>query len=224
MIAQGLSFMVVNFERVMIMKNWFPLNWLVLVCMLVSVFPANAEEEAAGTVKIARGSVQVERKTEKLKLSVGDKLYPSDRIFTGKFSSVGIMLKDNTRISMGPSSSFKINQFTYNPNDRKGSFVGSILKGSFRFITGLMGKQSPQSVSLRTPSSTIGIRGTDFIVNVEDSGEEAPANVATPSDVVVPAEVVNPAEVVTPAEVVNPAEVVTPADGAKQTDGAVHAN
>lgn len=155
----------------MTMNIWFPSKLLVLICVLLSSLPASAVEDIAGVVKTAQGSIQVERNANLQTLSVGDKVYQDDRIVTGGTSSVGITLNDDTRISLGSFSSFKITQFAYDQNTGKGSFIGSILKGTLRFVTGMIGKVSPESITIRTNSSTIGIRGTDFIVNVGDQDE-----------------------------------------------------
>lgn len=163
------------------MKNWFRLNLPILLCVLAIGSPASAEqasiemsstdENVVGIVKTARGSVMVERNAAILVLSVGSKVYQNDRIFTGALSSVGVTFKDDMRISLGASSSFRITQFAYNPSTQEGSFIGNVLKGSLRFVTGLLGKVKPQSVSVYTPSTTIGIRGTDFIVTVAEIEE-----------------------------------------------------
>lgn len=163
------------------MKNWFRFNLPLLLCVFALNSSAFAEETAiemaspdesvVGIVKTARGSVMVERNSSILVLSVGSNVYQDDRIFTGPLSSVGVTFKDDMRISLGASSSFRITQFAYDPSTHEGSFVGSILKGSLRFVTGLLGKMKPQSIAVYTPSTTIGVRGTDFIVTVEEIAE-----------------------------------------------------
>jgi hypothetical protein len=159
----------------MTMNIWFSSKFIVFVCVLLSSFPASAMEDVAGVVKTARGSVQVERDAKLQTLAVGDKVYQNDRIFTGSTSSVGITLNDDTRMSLGSSSSFKLAKFVYNQNTGKGNLIGSVLKGTFRFVTGVIGKLSPESVTIKTRSATIGILGTDFIVNVGDQDEAANA-------------------------------------------------
>lgn len=164
-------------SQVEIMK--LPFSLAILFCVLAISAPAfaetaaaeNPDESAVGIVKTARGSVMVERDSSILVLSVGSKVYQNDRIFTGALSSVGVTFKDDMRISLGASSSFRITQFAYNPSTHEGSFLGTVLKGSLRFVTGLLGKMKPQSVAVYTPSTTIGVRGTDFIVTVEDIAE-----------------------------------------------------
>ncbi|MFH0934695.1 MAG: FecR domain-containing protein, partial [Pseudomonadota bacterium] len=71
-------------------------------------------------------------------------------------------------ISLGAKSATQLNEFRYDPVTRDGNMLVSVLKGSLRFVTGLLGKHNPKAVGIRTPTATIGIRGTDFIVSVED--------------------------------------------------------
>lgn len=158
-----------------------PFNLAILFCVLAISAPVfaetitaetiNPDESVVGIVKTARGSVMVERNSSILVLSVGSKVYQDDRIFTGALSSVGVTFKDDMRISLGASSSFRITQFAYNPSTHEGSFLGTVLKGSLRFVTGLLGKMKPQAIAVYTPSTTIGVRGTDFIVTVEEIAE-----------------------------------------------------
>ena len=163
------------------MKILLSYNLPILLCVLAISFPAFAEtasaettrpdENVAGIVKTATGSVTVKRNSTIQVLSVGSKVYQNDRITTGVASSVGITFNDDMRISLGSTSTFLVTQFEYNPNTSEGNFLGTILKGSLRIVTGLLGKVRPKSVAVLTPSTTIGIRGTDFIVTVEDIEE-----------------------------------------------------
>ena len=99
----------------------------------------------SGTAKIVQGDVRVERSGASLPLRVGDPVREKDRIIVPAGGSAGITLRDDTRISMGPRST---------------------LVGAMRYVTGLVGRRSPASVRVATSTATIGIRGTDFIVEV----------------------------------------------------------
>ena len=91
----------------------------------------------------------------------------ADRIVTGPDSSVGVTLQDDTLLAFGPRSASVLNEFRYDPVRRDGSLIISILEGSMRFVTGQLGKQNPDAVDIRLPTTAVGIRGTDFIVAVE---------------------------------------------------------
>jgi hypothetical protein len=122
----------------------------------------------SGTAKIIQGDVRVERAGISKPLLVGDPLQEKDRIVVASGGSAGITLRDDTRISMGPKSTLVINRFTFDPQTQEGSVDTSILGGTMRYVTGLVGRLRPDAVRVATNTATIGVRGTDFIVEVAD--------------------------------------------------------
>jgi hypothetical protein len=129
---------------------------------------AQAESGVAGTIKSVRGDVRIERGSNVLAATVGAPIRELDRIVTGKDSSTGVTFKDDTLISTGANSTLVINQFAFNSITREGGFEASLLSGAMRFVSGFLAKFSPKRVAINTPTTTIGIRGTDFIVEVSD--------------------------------------------------------
>jgi hypothetical protein len=142
--------------------------WLVASLAGLLLFTANAWAEQAGTVKTIQGKVQVERAGNRLPLQVGDPLQNMDRIIVPAQASAGFTLRDDTLISLGPNSSMLLRNVEFNPVTHEGSVDTSILKGSMRYVTGLIGRLNPKAIKIDTPDSTIGIRGTEFIVEVEN--------------------------------------------------------
>lgn len=100
-------------------------------------------------------------------LPPGTPVFAGDRIRTGADGSVGITLHDDTRLTAGPDSTLLITEFRFNPNTNEGSLLASLLKGTFSVITGLIAKHSPDNVKFKTPTMTLGIRGTEFLVDVK---------------------------------------------------------
>ncbi|MEZ0233072.1 MAG: FecR domain-containing protein [Methylophilaceae bacterium] len=129
---------------------------------------AATENLPAGKLKVVNGNVQIVRSGQSMSAKVGDYLNALDEIVTGPNSSAGITMQDDTLMSMGPNSRLALNQYAYDPVTNEGKLDASLIKGALRFISGIIGKTSPRSVAIRTPVSTIGIRGTDFIVEVPD--------------------------------------------------------
>ncbi len=80
----------------------------------------------------------------------------ADRVQTGANSRMQIALLDRTKISVGPNALLTIDKFIFDP--KGGSVSVSAAKGALRFMSG----SSKSSRTLRTPSATIGIRGTVF--------------------------------------------------------------
>jgi hypothetical protein len=138
----------------------------ILAALMLSVQTGHAADESAGVVKNVSGSARIERGGAVLPVLVGTSVQARDRIVTGGDGSVGITLKDDTRLSAGPNSVLALDQFAFNSTTNEGLISLQVLKGTLRSITGLIARQSPTALAVRTPTATIGIRGTDFIVEV----------------------------------------------------------
>jgi len=141
-----------------------------LVCLIALCMPPLALADAlpAGKLKLVSGNVQILRSGIGQAAKVGDYLQPLDEVTTGANSSAGITMQDDTLMSLGPNSRLILNQYDFDPVTAQGKLDASLVKGALRFISGILAKSSPRSVAIRTPVSTIGIRGTDFIVEIPD--------------------------------------------------------
>lgn len=137
------------------------------VLLSLLALPVLAVDDA-GIVKTLLAPVQIVRAGKSLAVAVGDAVQAGDRVTVGKGGSVGISMHDETLISLGPNSIFDIRAFAYNPTTREGEVDTSIVRGSLRYVTGLIGKLNPKAIKVSTPTATIGIRGTEFIVDVPD--------------------------------------------------------
>lgn len=118
----------------------------------------------AGTVKTAKGSVVVERVGQKQAVAVGAPVFAADRIVTGADGAVGITLRDNTMLSAGPNSTLELNKFAYDPTTHAGTLDASVKRGTLGVISGKIAKATPANVRFATPTVTLGVRGTEFII------------------------------------------------------------
>jgi hypothetical protein len=142
---------------------------LALVGLLAVAHDAHAQQPTqAGIVKVLKGDVKVQQNGQDNVATVGLKLYPGDRVVTGVDAAAGITLRDDTLMSLGPKSTFVLEDFSFNESAGEGKIAVRLAKGTLRYVSGLIGKHSPQSQQVATPTATIGIRGTDFIVEVAD--------------------------------------------------------
>lgn len=153
--------------RESIMQNrLFQVSTGLFLALTLAIFPALADE-IAGVVKNAKGSVAILRNNTVIAASPGAVILVADQISTGKDGSLGITMKDDTLLSYGPNSIIKLDNFNFDSTTHEGNILLSMIKGSMVFVTGLIGKKSPQKVSIKIPNATIGIRGTEFVVEVE---------------------------------------------------------
>jgi hypothetical protein len=142
--------------------------WILAAALLVAG-PAMAAD--AGLIKVAKGSVQIQRGTEKFAATVGSPVQRSDVIVTGADGTAGVTFTDNSLVSVGPNSVFAIEKYSFDSTTHVGEFEGNLKKGRLAAISGKMVKQSPESMKIRTPSAIMGVRGTEFVVQVDDSGK-----------------------------------------------------
>ena len=128
---------------------------------------AFAQSDPIGTVKTAKGKVMVIRGEVSQPAEVGFKILLNDFIRTGKDGAVGIIFIDDTILSLGPKTELILDEYVFEPQNSKLSMVIKMIKGTASYFSGIIGKQSPESVKFKTPDATIGIRGTKFLVKVD---------------------------------------------------------
>lgn len=139
------------------------------------VFAASAAANDIGQIKVAKGAVQVEREGKRMEATVGMPVRASDVLVTGANGSAGITFSDNSLVSVGPGSVFAIDKYRFDSTTHAGEFEGSLRKGRLAAVSGKMVKQSPESMKIRTPSSVMAVRGTEFVVQVDEPVTRAAA-------------------------------------------------
>lgn len=102
-------------------------------------------------------------------LNVGDDIFLNDTLSTDGKGSAQLMFLDKSALTISPESAVKIDEFVYDPAAKDGTMTVSGAKGAFRFIGGALTKK--KAVNLKTPVSTIGIRGGIVDTHIEAGGE-----------------------------------------------------
>ena len=143
---------------------------IILAAALGLAFPAFGAD--IGLVKVARGQVTVQRGAERFAAAVGTPVQLSDVIVTGRDGSAGITFTDNSLVSVGPNSVFAIDKYRFDTTTYAGEFEGNLRHGRLAAVSGKMVKQSPESMKIRTPSAIMGVRGTEFVVQVDEPGQK----------------------------------------------------
>ena len=173
------------------LKKWIALSGCALVCTAAlaqsapeaaqAAASAPAQEEAAqepqvtvtpsdgrsGTFKSVQGEVTVVKGEARRAAVVGAGLHESERVLTGADGMTSLVLKDGTVLSLGNNSTFDLSTFQFDSTTHEGNVLVSLLRGSMRMVTGLLAKFKPEDVKVVTPTTVIGVRGTDFIVEVK---------------------------------------------------------
>ena len=125
---------------------------------------AAPDAETAGVVKVADGQATVTRGGQVFPAAVGTKLLVGDILATGPGGSLGVILRDNSTLSLGPESNLVIRKFLFAPAEGRLGLLVRLSRGTMACISGLIGKLAPEAVRFETPTATIGIRGTRFAV------------------------------------------------------------
>lgn len=128
-----------------------------LVIILCLTFPliSSAEQRAIGKVKGLRGLVSILRDGKTKPAFPNDRIYQSDTILTGSDGAIGILLDDNTLISMGPISRVSMEKYTFAPASNEYAMRLNMQHGTFVYQSGLLGKLAPHAVELDTPVGRI---------------------------------------------------------------------
>lgn len=99
-------------------------------------------------------------------LNENDVIYSGDRLATAKKSKLEIKFTDGSEFNLGADTTMDISDYEYKSAKKANSFSSRIIKGTFRFISGLIASKSPKTMSVRLPVATIGIRGTHVVAEV----------------------------------------------------------
>ena len=140
---------------------------LLLVLVIAPTRASAAEPTAAGRIKVLSGSVFVVRGDVTTRAALGQVLFEADTLRTGTDGRVGITLNDDTRVSLGPGSEARLNQFVYAPAEGRVGLVLDIVRGVIAYVSGRIAKLSPDSVKLETPNAIVGVRGTTLALRVD---------------------------------------------------------
>ena len=139
---------------------------IMMAALLACTFSALAAD--IGQVKVSKGDVQIQRGAGKQSAKVGMGIQASDVVLTGTDGAAGITFTDNSLVSVGPNSVFAIDRYSFDTTTHAGEFEGSLKRGKLAAVSGKMVKQSPESMKIRTPSAVMGVRGTEFVVQVDE--------------------------------------------------------
>jgi hypothetical protein len=126
-----------------------------------------APGDAIGSAVRIVNLVTAEYETDYRRLATGDDVRQDDLIEVSAKGTGELKLRDDTMLALGPGSQLLLDEFVYNPDMTGGAIVLNLVRGTFRFITGIAAK--PAYV-IRTPTASITVRGTIFDVYIQDSG------------------------------------------------------
>ena len=141
-------------------------RWLATILLAGCAGFAFADD--AGQLKSVKGSAHVERDGNRMPATIGMTVLESDTLVTGADGSIGVTMADNTLLSVGPNSVLEIETYAFDSTTHAGKFDAALQKGTLAVVSGKMVKQSPDAMRVRTPATVMAVRGTEFVVKVDE--------------------------------------------------------
>ena len=141
---------------------------LALAFAALLAWSAAAEDASRiATIKTLKGDAHIIGAGGTTTAAIGGAVQQNDTLETGADGALGLTFIDDTTLSMGPKSRITLTRVVFDPDQNAFAFVTSIVKGTFMLVSGSIAKLAPQAVEITTPVSTIGIRGTRFLVKID---------------------------------------------------------
>jgi hypothetical protein len=141
---------------------------LMVLVSLPAMSQADNSAVRAGVVKAVSGDVRVRDAQGERVLKSGDAVLENARLMSGKEGTASMILRDGTTLVLGSNSQFEVQKFAFDATTQNGNIFVNLLQGSMRMLTGLIAKTNPESIQVKTKTLSVGIRGTDFIVETEE--------------------------------------------------------
>ena len=143
------------------MKRWALLLWLLSTAAVADI---GSVFELSGTAVIKRGK-------ETIAVTKGTVVATNDKVET-KSGVVNIKFKDNTTVKVTENSALVIDDFVYDPKNAAGGKLSlKAAAGTVRYVSGNIAHNNPNSVKINTPTAAIAVRGTDFVMAVDETGK-----------------------------------------------------
>jgi len=150
------------------MKKRTPEKWFCCPLHIAGLMFAQAgyAQAVAGVVKKKEGTVEIVRAGATMPVEVGTQVRAGDLVKTQKDATVSVMLKDESRMALGPNTQLALEKFAFNADTYAGNVSISVVKGSLAMVSGLLVKNNPANATIKTPTSTAAIRDALFVVEV----------------------------------------------------------
>lgn len=139
-----------------------------IALFLVGLLLAGSAWAGIGSVTELAGAATIKRGKETIAVAKGTVIENNDRVET-KNGKVTIVFEDNTNVKISEHSNLVIDDFVYDPKSGKGKLDLKAAGGAVRYVSGAIAKD-PKAVNIKTPTAAIAVRGTDFVMAVNEIG------------------------------------------------------
>jgi hypothetical protein len=140
----------------------------VLALIVTAAAPALAQDApAAGRIKTVSGAAFIVRNGAATPAQPGQVVFEADSLRTGADGTIGVTLKDDTRLALGPASEIRLERFAYAPGTASLGMVLRFVRGVTAYVSGRLAKLAPDAIRLETPAAIVGVRGTTLAIRVQ---------------------------------------------------------
>ena len=133
---------------------------------MLSHSPINA---GVGRVTEQTGPTEIVRAKKSVPSTVNSAVEMNDTVVTAR-SRTQLTFDDKTTVQISEQSKLLIDDFVYDANRGTGRLALKVALGTAKYASGQIAKTNPQQVSVKTPTATIAVRGTDFSMTVDELG------------------------------------------------------
>ncbi len=139
-------------------------KWLLTFLPLAAQAQVGSISELNGVGEVLRQNTDDSLAAE-LQLGIAS----MDNVRTGN-GRLAIQFLDDSVVRLTERSSVVIDEYIFDPDPSQSRLALNMASGTARFLTGALGRINQENISIRTPTATIAIRGTDFTTTVDEIG------------------------------------------------------
>lgn len=134
---------------------------IALLTLLATAQAAHAAD--AGRVLLAGGNAVAIRGNQTVTLARDSIIHEKDLLRTGPGGTLQVRFSDESLLSLRENSELSVDSYRFaGREDGNELAVFRLVKGGLRTITGLIGRSNHRNYQMKSVTSTIGIRGTDY--------------------------------------------------------------
>ncbi len=147
-------------KALVLLLNLLTLSW---------ALPALAADAAARVAELEGRAIALGTDGHSRTLGIDSLLYAGDTVATLGRARALLLFTDDSRYELGADTRLRIDRYRYGGAPEEAESATAVVKGLFRFVSGLIAKSRPRATVIRTNVATIGIRGTHIVGEVTET-------------------------------------------------------
>lgn len=138
---------------------------------LIAFMLASPALASIGSITDLKGGGQIKRGAATQPANRNSGIEKMDTVVTNSQGKIHIAFVDATTVNITENSRLVIDDFVFDAKNSKSGRLGlKVALGTVRYASGALAHGNPGGVNIRTPTATIAVRGTDFVMSVDEAG------------------------------------------------------